>query len=113
MAMFKNLIKRISKAEKAEGKINLVLMNDREIRKLNAKFRKKDKATDVLAFPMGEDGILGDIAISTETTRRNAKCFGVSYKDELKRLVIHGVLHLLGYDHGRKMRNAEKVYQKF
>lgn len=111
--MFYNLIKRISKAEKVGGKINLVLMSDREIRKLNARFRKKDKATDVLAFPMGEDGILGDIAISTETAKRNAKRFAVSYKDEMKRLVIHGVLHLLGYDHSKEMRHAEEVYQKF
>lgn len=111
--MFEDLIKRILKAEKAKGKVNLVLMNDTEIRKLNARFGKKDKATDVLAFTMGENGVLGDIAISKETTQKNAKRFGVSYKDELKRLVIHGVLHLLGYDHGRKMRHAEEVYQKF
>ncbi|MEE8638760.1 MAG: rRNA maturation RNase YbeY, partial [Candidatus Margulisiibacteriota bacterium] len=62
---------------------------------------------------MGENGVLGDIAISKETTQKNAKRFGVSYKNELKRLVIHGILHLLGYDHGRKMRDAEEVYQKF
>jgi len=108
MAMFGNLIKRIVQAEKAGGKINLVLMSDREIRKLNARFRKKDKATDVLAFPMGEDGMQGDIAISTETAKRNAKRFGVSYKNELKRLVIHGVLHLLGYEHGCKITLAYK-----
>ena len=110
--MFEKLIAKILKAEKAKGKVNLVLMRDRRIRDLNRSFRKMDKATDVLAFPMGEEGILGDIAISVETTGRNARRFGVSYKDELKRLVIHGLLHLLGYDHGRKMRRAEKIYQK-
>lgn len=110
--MFKRLINRILKEEQAQGIVNLVLINDEEMRKLNRRYRKKDKATDVLAFPMGEDGILGDIAISTETAKRNAKRFGVTYKNELKRLVIHGVLHIIGYDHGPKMRAKEKEYSR-
>jgi probable rRNA maturation factor len=110
--MFEDLIKRILKAEKAKGRVNLVLMKDKKIKELNRRFRKKNKPTDVLAFPMNEEGVLGDIAISTETARRNAKRFGVSYEQEMKRLVIHGVLHLLGYDHGRKMRRAEENYQE-
>jgi probable rRNA maturation factor len=109
---FDKLIKRILKKEEVLGSINVILIGDKEIRELNRKFRGKDKATDVLAFPMGEEGILGDIAISTETARRNAKNFGVKYKGELKRLVIHGALHLLGYKHNKEMRHAEKVYQK-
>lgn len=103
--------------EKAKGKVNLVLMSDRKIRKLNREFRGKDKATDVLAFPYNvaanfSSPYLGDVIISRDTARRNAKRFGVSYRDELKRLVIHGALHILGYDHGRKMKDAEEVYQK-
>lgn len=110
--MFDRLIRKILKNEKRQGTINLVLVDDKEIQRLNATFRHKDKPTDVLAFPMNEDGILGDIAISTETTERNARRYGVGYKAELKRLVVHGVLHLLGYDHGKRMRDAEKIYQK-
>lgn len=110
--MFQNLIKKILRKEKAKGIINLVLVDDPEIRRLNKKFRKKDKATDVLSFEMGEDGVLGDIAISEPTTKRNAKRYGVTYRQELKRLVVHGVLHLLGYDHGKEMRRAEETYQK-
>ena len=106
--MFDQLIKKILKNEKRQGTINLILIDDREIRRLNAAFRHKDKPTDVLAFPMDEDGVIGDIAISTETTKRNAKRYGVGYREELKRLVVH----LLGYDHGKRMRNAEKIYQK-
>ncbi|MEA3493385.1 MAG: rRNA maturation RNase YbeY [Candidatus Margulisiibacteriota bacterium] len=109
--MFDSLVKKILKRERVKGRINIVLIDDKEIRKLNKQFRKKDKATDVLAFPMGEDGILGDIAISAGTTKRNAKSYGVSYKSELKRLVVHGVLHLLGYGHGKRMSDAEKIYQ--
>lgn len=110
--MFERMISKILKNEKRRGKINLALVNDKEIRRLNATFRHKDKPTDVLAFPMDEDGIIGDIAISTETTERNAKRYGVSYKTELKRLVVHGALHLLGYDHGKRMKDAEEIYQK-
>jgi probable rRNA maturation factor len=105
-------MKKILTNEKGKGRINLVLVSDAEIQRLNRRFRHKDKPTDVLSFSMDEDGVLGDIAISTETTRRNAKKYGVSYKTEMKRLVIHGVLHLLGYDHGVRMRHAEEIYQK-
>jgi probable rRNA maturation factor len=110
--MFDKLVKQILKRERAKGKVNIVLMNDLEIHKLNKKYRKKDKPTDVLSFKMGEEGIIGDIAISTETTKKNAKSYGVTYKEELKRLVIHGVLHLLDYEHSEEMRDAEEIYQK-
>jgi probable rRNA maturation factor len=110
--MFERLVKMILTKEKKEGKINVVLMGDEEIRSLNRRFRHKDKPTDVLSFNMDEDGVLGDIAISTETTRRNAGKYRAPYRAELKRLVVHGTLHILGYAHGRKMSNAEKIYQK-
>ncbi|MFC1511150.1 rRNA maturation RNase YbeY [Candidatus Margulisiibacteriota bacterium] len=110
---FQGLISKILKAEGEEGIINLLFVGDKEIKKLNSEFRKKNKPTDVLAFPMGEEGILGDIAISTETAIKNAKTFGVSSQAELKRLVVHGVLHLIGYRHGKEMGNAEEIYQKF
>jgi len=109
---FGSLINTILRQEKKRGMINLILIDNSEMRKLNHKFRKKDKATDVLAFPMGEEGILGDIAISTEMAKKNAKRFGVACAAELKRLVIHGVLHLLDYDHGKEMRHAEETYKK-
>lgn len=108
--MLRELIKKIIKGEKFKGWIDLTMVDDKIIRALNRKFRKKDKATDVLSFSYGDEKILGDIIISEETTRRNAKRFGVTYKVELKRLVIHGALHVLGYDHGRKMSHAEKIY---
>jgi probable rRNA maturation factor len=110
--LFEPLIRQIVKKEGRKGRINLVLVNDPEIRALNRKFRRIDRATDVLSFSMDEDGVLGDIAISTETAARNAKRYRVSLPREMKRLVVHGVLHILGYDHGEEMRNAEKVYQK-
>lgn len=98
--------------EKNDGRVDVSLVNDRTIRRLNRSFRRKDKPTDVLAFRYGEKGILGDVVISKDTALRNAKRYGVSYRRELKRLVIHGVLHVLGYDHGRKMSHAEEIYAK-
>lgn len=110
--IYKKLINKIIKKEGQQGSINLLLVDDQKIQQLNRDYRYKDKATDVLAFPMGEDGVLGDMAISLDTAKRNAKRFGVSYNTEMKRLVVHGTLHLLGYDHGKEMRHAEEIYQK-
>jgi probable rRNA maturation factor len=110
--VFKLLLKKILRKEKSKGPVDITLMSDDEIRRINLKFRGKDKPTDVLAFPYPEENILGEVLISRESARRNAKRFGVTYTDELKRLTVHGILHVLGYDHGRKMKSAEKIYQK-
>jgi probable rRNA maturation factor len=85
------------------------LTNDAEIQKLNATYRDVDAPTDVLAFAMreGTDGdlnseILGDVVISIQTAERQAEEYGHSVEAELSLLVIHGILHLLGYDHAEK-----------
>jgi probable rRNA maturation factor len=108
--MHRELVRRIVKGEKAKGRIDVTLVDDRTIRKLNKKFRRRDQPTDVLSFAYGEGPVLGDVIISRTTTARNARKYGVSCRSELKRLVIHGALHVLGYDHGRKMSHAEKIY---
>ena len=112
LSIYKKLISKIIKKAGCQGRINLLFVDDKKIQQLNRDYRHKDCATDVLAFPMGEDGVLGDMAISVDTAKRNAKRFGVSYNTEMKRLVVHGALHLLGYDHGKEMRHAEEIYQK-
>lgn len=85
----------------AKSSFTVCLMDDRAIRALNARFRGRRKATDVLSFPSGsrQNGFLGDIAISVQTARRNARREGHSLLEEVKLLVLHGLLHLLGYDH--------------
>ncbi len=107
----------VARAEKSKGSISVVLVRDPEIRKLNKEFRKIDRATDVLSFEMREEGLLGEIFISTDTALRNARRFKSSVEDELKRLAIHGALHLAGYDHLSKsdrmvMREKEDRYAK-
>lgn len=85
---------------KITGTLNITLVDDKYIRKLNKKFRKKDKATDVLTFMLSEGReLLGDIYISVETAKRQAKEHGLSLKEELQRLAVHGTLHALGYCH--------------
>jgi probable rRNA maturation factor len=80
--------------------VALVLTGDRPVRALNARYRGKDKPTDVLSFPAGggEAG-LGDIVISVETAERNARALGRTLPQELDVLALHGFLHVLGYDH--------------
>lgn len=87
--------------------LSLALVGDVEIRALNRKWRRKDKATDVLSFPAGEwpgpgPRPLGDVVISLATARRAARALGNRIEDELSRYLAHGLLHLLGHDHVRR-----------
>ena len=105
--------------EKFEGpaEISVTFTDNKGIKELNRQYRNKDIETDVLSFPMGENGvydtdmetgakILGDVVISMEKARDQAELFGHSLQREVGYLTAHSVLHLLGYDH---MENLEKV----
>jgi len=81
-----------------KGKANVLITGDAELRRLNRRFRHQDKPTDVLSFP-SLNGAAGDIAISAAMAARNARRLGHSTADELKVLLLHGFLHLAGYDH--------------
>jgi probable rRNA maturation factor len=85
---------------RVRGEVALLLTGDRSLRALNARYRGRDEATDVLSFP-GPGGCLGlgDIVISVETAARNAKSLGRTLPQELDVLALHGFLHVLGYDH--------------
>jgi len=88
------------KAVKLKGGFTILLAGDRKLRALNGDFRGKDKPTNVLSFPAGGD-YAGDIAIAYGVTRREAKDAGKDFADHASHLVVHGVLHLAGYDHER------------
>ena len=77
----------------------IAFVSDKNIHKLNKQFRNVDKPTDVLSFPAGEETNLGDIAISVETAAMQAKENGLSFETEIAQLILHGLLHLCGYDH--------------
>ena len=108
---FARRLSRLLRLGKRE--FNVGIVDDREIRRLNSTFRGKPRATDVLSFPWSQGaeggkrsavgsefkGFLGDVVISAPTARRNARAEGHSARIEICRLILHGVLHLLGYDH--------------
>ncbi len=85
---------------RARGTLTIALVGDAAMRRLNREFAGQDRVTDVLSFPSGGvEGALGDIAIATSLARRQAKEAGHTYAQELRVLALHGLLHLLGYDH--------------
>jgi probable rRNA maturation factor len=95
----------------SQAELSVALVNNREIRKLNAKYRQKDYPTDVLSFPAANGlpidvGLLGDVVISVEKAEEQAKQRGRTLNEETITLLIHGVLHLLGYDHERSVKDA-------
>jgi rRNA maturation RNase YbeY len=104
---------RLGKAE-----LSLLLVSDREMRRLNRCYRGRDRTTDVLAFAQREgaggapDGLLGDVVISVDAARRQAAEQGCSPGAEGERLLIHGLLHLLGYDHERSAAEARRMQRR-
>jgi probable rRNA maturation factor len=88
------------KAAKLRGDFTILLSGDKKLAALNHDFRGKDKPTNVLSFP-GADGYAGDIAIAYGVTGKEAKEAGKKFIDHAAHLVVHGVLHLAGYDHER------------
>jgi len=90
-------------APSVKGEITVLLTGDRDIQRLNREFRGKDRPTDVLSFDIG-DGLsagepFGDVVVSVETARRQARDYDAPLVTEVQRLLVHGVLHLCGYDH--------------
>ena len=107
-------VSRASRAAGLQGAINVLLTSSADMRALNRRFRGKNKATDVLSFP-AEPGanrqFAGEIAISSEIAARNARALGHFPAEEVKILVLHGILHLRGLDHERdtgQMARREK-----
>jgi probable rRNA maturation factor len=94
------------------SEVSVLITGDEGMRALNKKFRRIDKPTDVLSFPMDESGMLGDIAVSVDKAVAQAVEFGVSFEEELARLLVHGFLHLIGYDHVKGGRQAAKMKAK-
>jgi probable rRNA maturation factor len=95
--------------------VNVVFVTDRRIHELNRRFLKRDRPTNVISFNCnepqlpGEPRLLGEVYISRDRARAQAREYGVSYASELRRLVLHGLLHLLGLTH----REMEPVYGRY
>jgi probable rRNA maturation factor len=92
----------ILRREKRKLPVNIIISDDPTLRRLNKTYRGFNRPTDVLSFPADSDlGILGEIYISLDTARQQAAEYGATLREEILRLVCHGVLHLCGYDHDR------------
>lgn len=112
----------LSAIGESQSELSLELTGDGRMRRLNREYRKKDRSTDVLAFPIREavlprraravSPMLGDVVISLPTAVRQAKEAGRSVDDELAVLLVHGVLHLCGYDHEKNPREAARMSRR-
>jgi probable rRNA maturation factor len=105
---------------RARGTMTIAIVSDGRVQQLNRRYRRKDVPTDVLSFPAsaerlrrgkppGERGYLGDVVIAAGVARRQAKQAGHSLQHELRVLALHGLLHLLGYDHERDAGRMARV----
>ena len=101
--------KVLEKRKKEDKDLSIALVGQKKIRELNKNYRKKDKATDVLSFRYNS---LGEIVICPGVVRKNAKKFNSTFKKELARVLIHGILHLLGYNHRKSSRETDKMRKK-
>jgi probable rRNA maturation factor len=97
---------------RARGSVTIAIVSDARVRALNCQYRRKDKATDVLSFPSGERGDLGDVVIAAGVAAHQAREAGHSLATELRVLALHGLLHLLGYDHERDDGRMARLEQR-
>lgn len=110
------IIRTIQNEKKEPGTINIIIVDDEYLVKMNKKFLKKNYLTDVITFNFNEeDKISGDVYISIDRVKENAKKYGCDVDSELQRVIIHGVLHLVGYkddtsSRKKKMREREDYY---
>ncbi len=116
----KDFLKKVAKIvlkgeNKGKSELSIALVSPAEIKKLNKRYRRKNQPTDVLAF--GQNKIffepeLGEIVICPAVVRKNAKKYKVAFKKELVKVLIHGILHILGYNHGKSKKEAIEMEKK-
>lgn len=107
----RRVVRETLKRETSSGEVSLVFADDEHVKELNRKYRSVDRETDVLAFPMDDHEILGDIVISVDRLEEQALRYKQSFEKEMARLIIHGVLHLLGYGNGTRQQ-AKRIHQR-
>jgi len=102
-ATLSRFVSRAQRTARLYGQVNVLVTSSRDLRSLNRQFRGKDEPTDVLSFPLRHRSVelAGDIAISADIARHNARLLGHSPAEEIKILALHGLLHLAGYNHER------------
>ena len=111
LPVVERLVRKAARAATANRKrsLTVALADDKRVRALNARDRSKDAPTNVLSYLSGEREFLGDIVLARQTVWREAKSQGKTPADHLSHLVVHGTLHLLGYDHETSEADAERM----
>jgi probable rRNA maturation factor len=114
-AELSRLALKVAQGEKLSGKVDIAFCSDQKVRALNKAYRKLDKVTDVLSFGWDEEDFAGEIFVANPQAKRQAPRFNNNYFNELRRLIVHGMLHLCGYDHMKSgerlvMREKEDLY---
>jgi len=113
--LFLRVAKKVLKGENREREnLSVVFVSSAEIKKLNQKYRKKNRPTDVLSFgkTTGFKSSPTEVVICPEIVKKNAKEFGTTFKKELAKVLIHGILHILGYDHETSEKKAMEMEKK-
>ncbi len=115
----KKIAGRILKKEKKQGDISIIFVGTKKIRDLNKRYRKQDKVTDVLSFSHGlvdtkfkDIFELGEVIICLIRVKKDAQEFKSDFEKELKWVIIHGILHALGYDHEKSEKEAKRMKKK-
>ena len=108
---FRPFVRTREAEKKGKTELSIALVGQGKIRELNKKYRGKNQATDVLAFSEKEIG-LGEIVICLREVKKNAKRFGSKFEKELAQVLIHGILHLLGYNHKKSEVEAKEMEKK-
>lgn len=102
----------------SDRELSILVTGDEQIHELNRQYLNRDKPTNVLAFPMGSEtggidtGMLGDIVISVDTAKREASEMGIRFHERIYQLLIHGLLHLMGYDHEISEKDEKKMQKE-
>ncbi len=115
----KKIGEKILRLEKMRGGISIAFVGEKRIRKINKSYRKKDKATDILSFAqnkkfplVSQEKMIGELIVCLAVVKKNALQDKISFEDELTRVLIHGILHLLGYNHEKGGREARRMKEK-
>ena len=113
--LIQRVVRKVLKSEKKKiSELSVAFVGTAKIKELNKKYRGKNQVTDILSFDLSSKNnqVSGEVVICPIVVKKNAKKFGLSFKNELRRILIHGILHLLGYDHEKSKKEARKMEKK-
>ncbi len=108
----KKFIKKLLEELKLKKDLSIMFCGDSYCKKINREFLKRNGLTDVISFPLNEKNYLGDVLINLKQVERQAKRMAITVNEELKRILIHGILHLAGYDHEKDNGEMEEFQEK-